>query len=201
MDKEFLQQVVELFIENGAKTLTMDDIARHFGMSKKTLYQHYKNKEALLEDVLSYKLSEVVEKLNILDEKIENAVERMFCRDQEIERAVESNNSLLIKQLVKYYPAIFNRHMRAFSDKFVSVLQRNIQRGRQQGFYRQDFDEVTYATLFFQLIMSYENSPLIDTDQIERRNYHDQVMMFYLNAITTEKGKEILKKIKTTNEE
>lgn len=200
MDKKFLEKVVDLFIENGAKTLTMDDIARHFGMSKKTLYQLYKNKEALLEDVLSYKLAEVVEKLNILDEKIENAVERMFCRDQEIERAVESNNSLLIRQLVKYYPAIFNRHMREFSNKFVGVLERNIQRGRQQGYYRDDFDSVTYATLFFQLIMSYENSPFVDTTHIERRDYHDQVMMFYMNAITTEKGRKILKKIKSTNE-
>ncbi|HAI79685.1 MAG TPA: TetR/AcrR family transcriptional regulator, partial [Chryseobacterium sp.] len=58
MDKKFLEKVVELFIDNGAKTLTMDDIAKEFGMSKKTLYQKYANKEALLEDVLAFKLEE-----------------------------------------------------------------------------------------------------------------------------------------------
>ena len=40
----FLSKASELFIENGAKTLTMDDVAKEFGISKKTLYQKYKNK-------------------------------------------------------------------------------------------------------------------------------------------------------------
>lgn len=201
MDKKFLEKVVELFIENGAKTLTMDDIAREFGMSKKTLYQNYRNKKALLEDVLAYKLEEVVEKLNLLDETVDNAVERMFCRDKEIERAMESNKSLLIRQLVKYFPAIFYKHMLEFSDRFAGVLLRNINKGREQGYYREDFDEETYAKLFFQMMMSYDKSPFLDTSKIDRKNYHDQVMMFYMNAITTEKGKETLKKIKFTNEE
>ena len=48
-DNQFLQKATELFIENGAKTLTMDDVAKEFGMSKKTIYQKYKNMEALLE--------------------------------------------------------------------------------------------------------------------------------------------------------
>lgn len=94
---QFLKKATELFIEHGSKTLTMDDVAREFGMSKKTLYQKYKNKEALLEDVLTFKLNEVIEKLQQLDAKIENAVERMFCRDEHIEKAVQSNNSLLIR--------------------------------------------------------------------------------------------------------
>ena len=88
MDKEFLHKVSELFIENGAKTLTMDEIAREFSISKKTLYQKYANKEALLEDVLKYNLENIIEKIAELDVKIVNAIERMFCRDEHIERAV-----------------------------------------------------------------------------------------------------------------
>lgn len=194
MDKAFLEKVVDLFIENGAKTVTMDDVAREFGMSKKTLYQKYKNKEALLEDVLTFKLNEVIEKLQQLDATIENAVERMFCRDEHIERAVQSNNSLLIRQLIRYYPSIFNRHMLQFSEKFADVMVHNIERGRAQGYYRPDFDAKIYAKIFFLLVMSYESSPFLDTAQIEKEYYNNEAMMFYMNAITTEKGKETLKK-------
>ncbi len=194
MDKAFLEKVVDLFIENGAKTVTMDDVAREFGMSKKTLYQKYKNKEALLEDVLTFKLNEVIEKLQQLDATIENAVERMFCRDEHIERAVQSNNSLLIRQLIRYYPSIFNRHMLQFSEKFADVMVHNIERGRAQGYYRPDFDAKIYAKIFFLLVMSYESSPFLDTAQIEKEYYNNEAMMFYMNAITTEKGKEFLKK-------
>ena len=194
MDKKFLEKVVNLFIENGAKTLTTDDIAKEFGMSKKTLYQMYSNKEALLEDVLEFKLTEVIDKLNELDFKIENAVDRMFCRDEEIEKAAQSNNSLLIRQLLKYYPAIFNKHMMNFSERFAEVLIHNIDRGREQGYYRHDFDAGIYAKIFFQLVMSYDSSPFLDINKTDRTQYNNEALMFYMNAITTEKGKEQLKK-------
>ena len=194
MDRKFLEKVVDLFIDNGAKTLTMDDIAKEFGMSKKTLYQMYANKEALLEDVLEFKLTEIIEKLSELDNKIENAVERMFCRDEHIEKAAKSNNSLLIRQLIKYYPAIFNKHMMNFSERFAEVLIHNIERGRAQGYYRDDFDARLYAGIYFQMVMPYENSPFLDTTKTDRTEYSNIALMFYMNAITTEKGKQQLKK-------
>lgn len=192
MDKTFLEKVAELFIENGAKTLTMDDIAKEFGMSKKTLYQKYSNKEALLDDVLEYKLTEVIEKLSELDYQIENAVERMYCRDEQIEKAARSNNSLLIRQLLKYYPAIFNKHMMNFSERFSSVLVQNIKRGREQGFYRMDFDADLYASIYFQMVMSYDSSPFLDTTKTDRTEYSNVALNFYMNAITTELGKQQL---------
>ncbi|QFG53583.1 TetR/AcrR family transcriptional regulator [Chryseobacterium sp.] len=192
MDESFLEKVAELFIENGAKTLTMDDIAREFGMSKKTLYQKYTTKEALLEDVLEYKLTEVIEKLNKMDKQIENAVDRMYCRDEEIEKAARSNNSVLIRQLLKYYPAIFNKHMMNFSERFTEVLVQNIERGREQGYYRTDFDAALYASIYFQMVMSYDSSPFLDTSKTDRAEYSNVALNFYMNAITTELGKQQL---------
>ncbi|MBW8360175.1 MAG: TetR/AcrR family transcriptional regulator [Weeksellaceae bacterium] len=197
---EFLQKATDLFIENGAKTLTMDDVAKEFGISKKTLYQKYRNKEALLEDVLAFKLDEIIHKMQQQDLEMDNAVDRMFCRDQQIEGAVNSNKTNLIKQLVKYYPAIFTKHMVNFSEKFSEVLVSNIERGRAQGFYRHDFDASIYSKLFFQLMMSYENSPFIDSETVSRDKFRHEVMMLYMNAITTEKGKEIMKRINENNQ-
>ncbi|HPW89347.1 MAG TPA: TetR/AcrR family transcriptional regulator [Kaistella chaponensis] len=192
----FLSKATQLFIENGAKSVTMDEIAKEFGISKKTLYQKYKNKEELLEEVLKYKLQEVIERLKYLDENIDNAVARMFCRDEEIDKVSHSNNNILIRQLLKYYPAIFHKHMLNFSTKFSEVLVHNIEKGRKQGLYREDFDPELYAKLFFQLVMSYESSPYFDVELIERENFMQETMFFYLNAITNEKGKEVLKNLK-----
>ena len=192
---EFLTRVAELFLEFGAKTLTMDEVAREFGISKKTLYQRYRNKEALLEDVLHLKLQEIIDKMQQLDLEIDNAIDRMLCRDVVIDKAVDSNNTVLIKQLLRYYPSIFSTHMQNFSEKFSDVLIHNIQRGRKQGFYRDDFDERIYSKFFFQLIMSYDSSTFVDVSEIERLEYQNGVMEFYLQAITTEKGKQYLKSI------
>ena len=192
----FLSKATQLFIENGAKSVTMDEIAKEFGISKKTLYQKYKNKEELLEEVLKYKLQEVIERLKYLDENIDNAVARMYCRDEEIDKVSHSNNNILIRQLLKYYPAIFHKHMLNFSTKFSEVLVHNIEKGRKQGLYREDFDPELYAKLFFEIVMSYDSSPYFDVELIERENFMQETMFFYLNAITNEKGKEVLKNLK-----
>jgi AcrR family transcriptional regulator len=186
---------MQLFVEHGSKSLTMDDIAREFGMSKKTLYQKYINKEALLEEVLDFKLESVIEKMQNLNTEIENAVERMCFRDKQIENAVSANKTMMIRQLMKYYPKIFDKHIHKFSDRFSDVLVNNIERGREQGYYRKDFDAEFYAKLFFHLIISYDASPYFDTEEIDRCFFQNEIMMFYMNAITTERGKEILKTI------
>ncbi len=191
----FLRKAAELFIDNGAKSVTMDEIAKEFGISKKTLYQKYKNKEELLEAVLQYKLEEVIERLQYLDDQIDNAIERMFCRDEEIDKVSHSNNNILIRQLLKYYPAIFHKHMLNFSTKFSEVLIHNIEKGRKQGLYREDFDPEFYAKIFFQLVMSYDSSPYFNVEIFSREYFMQEAMMFYLTAITNEKGKEVLKSL------
>lgn len=194
-DTELLEKVSDLFIENGAKTVTMDDIAQELKISKKTLYQKYENKEALLEEVLAYKLEVVLSKMKNLDETIENAVERMFKRDSDIERASRTNDSIMLRQLIKYYPQIFNKHMLYFSQKLSEILIHNIQRGRKQGLYRENFDEKIFSKLYFQMTMTYDNSPFLDTKEISRASYQQEALMLYMNAITTEKGKECMKKL------
>lgn len=191
----FLSKAADLFIDNGAKTVKMDDIAKAFGISKKTLYQKYKNKEELLEEVLQYKLEEVIDRLQYLDDNVENAIERMICRDEEIDKVSHSNNNILIRQLLKYYPGIFQKHMLNFSEKFAEVFIQNIQKGRKQGLYREDFNAEIYAKLFFQLVMSYDSAPFFDTGVIDREYFRQESLMLYLHAITNEKGKEVLKRL------
>lgn len=195
-DKNFLEKVTELFIEHGAKTLTMDDVARAFGISKKTLYQNYANKEALLETVLKYKLEQIIAHFEELDGRYENALERMLCKDDELVKATATNKSILLKQIIRYYPAIFNKHMQNFSEKFSQVLVNNIEKGRRQGFYREDFDAEMYSRLFFQMAISYDSSPFMEGSTMDRDDYLGAALDFYLGAVTNENGKDYLKKLK-----
>lgn len=195
-DQEFLEKVTELFIENGAKSLTMDDLAKALGISKKTLYQKYANKDALLEAVLKFKLEQIIAHFEMLDEKYDNALERMLCKDDELEKATATNKSILLKQIIKYYPAIFSKHMQNFSDGFSKVLISNIEKGRQHGYYREDFDAEMYAKLFFQMAISYDSSPFMEGSTVDRFHYLDAAMDFYLSAVTNENGKNYLKKLK-----
>ncbi|PIE50671.1 MAG: TetR family transcriptional regulator [Flavobacteriales bacterium] len=193
---EFLEKTLELFIENGAKALTMDDIAKAFAMSKKTLYEQYGNKEGLLKQVLDYKSYQIIASIKAMGKKASNAIEALLLKDECIAQASHEKKSIFIRQLIKYYPNTFNEHILGVSKRINEILVQNVKAGREQGLFRADFDEKWYAKLFFQLIMSYESTPFIDTHKINKSDYSDEVMLFYLHAITTEKGKEILKNYK-----
>lgn len=191
-DIKTLEKVSKLFVEYGAKAVTMDDIAKALRISKKTLYENYKNKEVLIEETLAYRIEKVLRKMKTLDEENQNAVERMFARDEEIEKMSQTNNSIHLKQLMKYYPDIFNKHMLYFSEKLSEILIHNIHRGRKQGLYREDFDENFYAKQFFHLTMSYDASPYFKTEYLSRKEYQRNTLFFYMNSITTEKGRQYM---------
>ncbi|NJY61415.1 TetR/AcrR family transcriptional regulator [Salinimicrobium sp. CDJ15-81-2] len=173
----------------------MDDIANELKVSKKTLYKEHESKETLLEEILEFNIEKVLFKMRHLDENIDNAIERMFERDEDIEKASRTNDSIMLRQLVKYYPQIFKKHMLYFSEKLSELLIHNIERGRTQGLYRKDFDAQQYSKLFFQMTMSYDNSPFLDTSQLCRSEYQHELLLFYMNAITTEEGKRYMKKL------
>lgn len=201
LNKEFLLRVADLFAENGAKTLTMDDIAKAFSMSKKTLYQQYKNKEDLLTEVLDYKLDLIIETLLLNDSKSDNAIERMFLREGDFENVARTNKTIFIRQLIKYYPSIYNQHMLSIDEKVSKIVIHNIKLGREQGLYRSDFDERLYIKFLLQLMFSYENSPLFENQTCNRGSFCFEAMVFYIHSIATLEGKKFLSEFNFKHQE
>ncbi|MEJ8605079.1 TetR/AcrR family transcriptional regulator [Riemerella anatipestifer] len=197
----FLKKVSELFVQNGAKSLTMDDIAKAFSISKKTLYQNYKNKEVLLEEVLDFLLKQLLEQLKAEEEKSLNPIEKMLLRETKIEQISENNRTVFVRQLIKYYPEIYNMHIVNVYKGIYEIFKHNVIKGREQGLYEKDFDIETYAKYFLELMFAFDSSPLFEEEQkIGRSNYCQGVVRFYLNAIVTPKGKEFLNQLTYNNE-
>lgn len=190
----FLSKVSELFYLHGAKSLTMDEIAREFSMSKKTLYQHYKNKEELIGEVLDFILNEIVEKLSLEQIVDVNPISNMFCRQKDMEEFSNSNRSLFIRQLQKYYPTVFENHLVEMDKKLSVIIINNIEKGRELGLYRKDFDAIFYSKLLLHLFISVESSVLFDFENTEdhRLNDKNEIMKFFLYSIASEKGAGIL---------
>lgn len=191
---EFLEKVLKLFYLNGAKTTTMDDIAREFSMSKKTLYQQYANKEELLDEVLNYEMKLILEELKNIDTENSCPIEKMLCREEKMKDLTENDNSLFIRQLKRYYYNLYEKQAMRISKEVSKVFKANIDKGRELGLYRTDFDEVEYSRFLMMLMLSFNDSPIVDLEKVSRKDFAQSAILFYLNAITTEKGKEKLKK-------
>jgi hypothetical protein len=124
-----------------------------------------------------------------------NSIEKILIRDKDFEKFSSTNQSVFIRQLLKYYPAIFDQHILNMNEKISEILLKNIEKGRVEGIYREDFNESLYIRFLLQLMLSFENSVLFEDEQCERSHFCFEGVTFYLYSITTEKGRQILEKV------
>lgn len=125
---------------NGVKHVTMDDIANQLGISKKTIYQFYKDKDALVMAVISFELEEQAIKCKHTQDIAENAVHEMFMILEDIQLLFKNMNPLTMNELAKYYPEAFKR-IQNHKDQFMrGIIKTNLVKGIEQGVYRKDID-------------------------------------------------------------
>jgi len=188
---DFLEKVTELFFRYGAKTLTMDDIAKEFSVSKKTLYQSYSTKEEVLKAALEYWLDKSIEDVDERKKKFNDPISSFFYSDN-LEDFMVENRNVFIAQMHKYYPDILREHYVITYNKLNSVIKDNILEGRTMGLYRDDFDEDLYTKFFLQLFFSADESPLFNEESKKRDVLCRSILDFYLNSIVTDKGKHLV---------
>jgi len=75
---KIISESIELFLKYGVKSVTMDDIAKHLGMSKKTIYQHFKDKEEMIIQATDQYFKTEHERMEGIEEGAENAVEALY---------------------------------------------------------------------------------------------------------------------------
>lgn len=194
--KDFLRKVTPLFWKFGAKTLTMDEIAREFSISKKTLYQNYPNKESMLKEVLAYTLDTIVEQVEKVNAQYQNPIEALLNTHNDMEVFMTENDNVFVRQLAKFYDKILDEHKINVFKKMQPVFGETIKKGQDMGLYRKDFNADAYFKFLLQLFFSMEDSPLF----CEERNKEDvlciSIVDFYLNSILTEKGRQNYNELK-----
>lgn len=120
----------------GVRSVSMDDIARHLGVSKKTIYQHFSDKDALVTDVSRSHLERHILLFRQLKAQSNNAIEELAKLSVWIKEDMEKMNPSLLMDIQKHHPRAF-RHWMQYKEKFVreSVVQ-NIEQGKREGHFR-----------------------------------------------------------------
>ena len=166
MDEKFdriIHESAELFSRYGIRNLSMDDICREIGISKKTLYQYVENKadlvRAILDNMMNFQTLkdrwEAIMKLNAIDQLLESS--RMVCDN------MKRLPSLVTFELKKYYPAIFNEFYQKKKEKIYDAVVANIRKGIEEDIYRSDLDVETVARLYIQKLENIHNPEFLES--------------------------------------
>ena len=189
-----LRNVGKLYLKYGIRSVTMDEVAREFGISKKTLYQYFKDKEDLVNQVIDYYMENPVFNLN--QQNLGNAIDRIFALRTHVAQILKHFNNNLEFELKKLYPELYKRMHNFKRKKIYNDTLGNIQSGISDGLFRSDLDPDFIAKLQvgrMLLTLNPDNEIFKDSD-VSSLALFDKVMDYHIHAICTEKGLKYYRK-------
>lgn len=196
MENRILLKARELVVRNGARYVTMDVLANELGISKKTIYQFYADKDSLISAVIDFELEEQNLRLKNSQELAENAVHEMFMLLENIQTIFRNMNPLTITELAKYHVGAFMKiehHKNVFMH---GVIISNLKRGIEQGVYRKDIDPEILAAYRLATGFIAFNPEVFPLNKNDIGKVNVQIMEHFIYGVMSPKGLELMEKYK-----
>ena len=190
--QQILTRVYDLYNKYGIKSVTMDDVARELGMSKKTLYKHVKDKADLVEQVLIQNSVQHSTKIEALVKKNLNAIVELLEVNQYMNQILKDHNPSLDYDLKKYYPEISTRLMYEIKKRMHDSIKQNLLKGQQEGVYRQEMDVEIICRLHMTRMEHKHSSDNFTLNELTSKKVMREIFIYHLHGIINEKGDEIL---------
>jgi len=188
MKHEIIERAESLFLKYGFKSITMDDMARELGISKKTLYQHFKNKDDLVENVVNSHMDKECAMVDKLIASAKNALDEIFLIARMYIEHLEQISPSAIYDLQKYYGKLYSEVM-ARQDQFdLELISKNIKRGQKEGFYRKDIKVEIVAKMFTKLTLVVVNEMANKNSKYSRRDLVKELHQYHMRSLTTTDG-------------
>ncbi|PWT89532.1 MAG: TetR/AcrR family transcriptional regulator [Acidobacteria bacterium] len=197
MTKErILEKAHELFMRYGVRSVSMDDIAAHLGMSKKTLYQYYTDKEELVDAVLSEVLEKNRSECMDYRQVAENAIHEVFQAFDMIQEMFSNMNPAIVFDLEKYHPEVFKKlehHKRVF---MYQVIGQNLERGIKEELYRDEINVDILTRFRIESMMLAFNSEIFPNNRTQLVLIQEEILEHFLYGLATVKGQKLIQKYK-----
>ena len=186
----------ELFMLYGIRSVSMDEIANHLGMSKKTIYQYFKDKDSLVEGVINIEIEMHQDEFSKYASISENAIHEIFLTLDTVQEMLKHMNPSVMFDLQKYHTTAFEKFRTHKNTFFYDIIKANIERGKQDGLFRADIDvdvltRYRLANMF--LMFDFEHFPSNKFTPIQIIN---ETTDNFLHGMATQQGLLIIEQYK-----
>lgn len=193
---EILEQTFNLTMKYGVKSVSMDDIARNIGISKKTIYRHFKNKKDLIHEMVHATIAKDQADINFIISQSKDAVDQMVSIARHILMFLRDMSPSLVYDMQKYYIKEWSYIEKHHEEFIYGVIKQNIERGIKEGYYLPFLNPDVIAKLYggmSHLITDEEVFPLKD---YSKSTLYENLVTYHMRGIVTSKGLKYLTKLK-----
>lgn len=196
---KILKGTEELFLRYGVRSISMDDIARHLSVSKKTLYQHFADKDDLVAHCTQQLLDRNFKECEVIREGAENPIEELARVSLFMKKSMEEINPTMLFDLQKFHPKAWAMWI-DFKKNFIqNDVMRNLDAGIEAGYIR-PINKDIMAILRVEFVQMAFNQDIFPREKFDLLEVQNQILEHFVLGLVTEKGKKLYFKYKEHNQ-
>tara|TARA_B110000003_G_scaffold204263_1_gene202993 strand:+ start:834 stop:1439 length:606 start_codon:yes stop_codon:yes gene_type:complete len=195
MKNKIIIRATELFLSLGFKSVTMDDLAQSMGISKKTIYQFFKNKDQLIRSCTRSIQTKLVEEFNEIRKNAGNPIIELFQVKKEVMKILGNTETAPQFQLQKFYPEIYKELKDREFDLVGKNLQESLERGINSGYFRKEINIDFIMRIYLNGLAGVRDINLFPIKEFKVEQVLEEFIEYHLRAISTKKGLTLLNRI------
>ena len=185
---EILEKAAIVFLKYGIKSVTMDDMARELVMSKKTLYQYFKDKNDLVETIVKARINFDEKQCFLCSSDSENAIDELYKIGMYVSTMMKDIHPSVFFDLKKFHPLAW-KMLHDLKWEFVkeSILT-NIKRGKKEKIYRKEIKDEIVATMFVGSTDLISNGESFFSSNLSSDQLYLEMISFQIHGMVNELG-------------
>ncbi|MEQ9426037.1 MAG: TetR/AcrR family transcriptional regulator [Cyclobacteriaceae bacterium] len=187
--QKIIVKAEELFRLYGVKSVTMDEIARELGMSKKTLYQSFNDKDSLVSEATQYMLDCDKREFEAIESEAGNSIEQLFLISKCLRTNFENMNPSILFDLKRYHPQAWEQFLEMKEKFFKQTVINVLNQGIDEGYFRKDINVDILTILRVEQVQMTFDPRIFPKDKFDFKEVQMQFFDHFVNGIMTDKGR------------
>ncbi len=199
--QRILAAAQELFFKYGIRSISMDDIAKHLSISKKTIYSIFKNKDEVVHDLMKHKLKEDEKGFRLLEKESDNVIEEVFNLMNHLSKVIGQINPCMFYDLQKHHPQTWRLFTEFKESCVLKMVEDTLERGVKQKLIRPGIDIKILSRMRMEQLEMGFNPVIFPPDKFKLVDVQLSMLDHFLYGICTLKGYKLINKYKQITDE
>lgn len=194
--ERILVKAHELFMRYGIRSVSMDDIATNLGMSKKTIYQFFADKDELVDAIMDVEIVNMQNDCTSCSIRARDAVDEIFLTMEQILEQFSQMNPMVLYDMEKFHHRAYQKIMKHKHDFILKIISSNLERGKAEGLYRPEVNVEIMARFRLESMMLAFNIDLYPPKKFPLVEVTRELIEHFVYGISTLKGIKLIEKYK-----
>lgn len=178
----YINKAMEVFRSEGLR-LSLDELADKMGVSRKTLYNHFESKDALLNAFIHSLMSSMKETLEVAFNRTSDPMANLLGAFEAVDSLFSDMSPIFLYDLKRMYPSLSDNEQLMGVDYFKEALKDNLQKGKSAGLYRDDLDPVFMSDYLTFTLFSFYFHHMTQHTGVNLKHFFKNSILFHLRAL------------------